>query len=357
MKLLLSFLLLFSPFLLAAPYPLIEVNSSYKDGELETLWNSIKDIKNPALEDFLSVENYLKYGRRPYLDELFNVPCLLRFRKEHNIIELDRSYAFYNRVLQRLMLIGPNREMPVLKKLFLGGAAPSDLSRCIVFYVSYNESLHPFDKDSVYSEKMLKVIQELETEGYKGHVLFRIGGYPLIEQGGIRLAHVPYSFKVLSLIEASILGYENVLWLDSTIHPTNDLDSVFTTLSEDGVFLLGTSVTMNLDYDYGLLSDIALTYSSLNKEDLFHIEQISAAIIGISFKNSRGHDLIQEWYRLTGEVYPAMTLYPEQFLLSVAAWRTKLKITAPFGSYTYLRSSVPIRPKQDQSKPFWFDKS
>jgi hypothetical protein len=357
MKLLLLLSLLFSPILLAKPYPLLEVDSAYKDCELEALWNSIKDINNPSLEDFLSVENYLKYGRRPYLDELFNMPFILRFQKEHNIVEVDRSHAYCNRILQKIMLVGSHQEMPIFKRLFLGGASPLDLSRCIVFYVSYNESPHPFDKEAIYSEKMLEVVRQLQIEGYKGHVLFRIGGYPLIERGGLRLAHVPYSFKILSLIEASTLGYENVLWLDCTIHPTNNLASVFSKLSKDGVFLLGSSTTLNIEYDYGLLSDAALEYSSLNKEDLFDIEQITAAIIGISFKNRRAHALIKEWYRLTAEVYPAMTLYPEQFLLSIATKRAKLKATGNFGSYIYMRSEVPTRPSQDQNKPFWFDKA
>ena len=203
---------------------------------------------------------------------------------------------------------------------------------------------------------MLEVIRDLQTEGYKGHVLFRIGGYPLTDHAGLRLAHVPYSFKILSLIEASILGYDNVLWLDSTIHPTNDLAKVFSKLSANGIFLLGTTTKLNLDYEYGILSDIAIAHSSLNTQDLFDIEQISAAVIGISFKDNKGHDLIREWYRLTVEVYPAMTLFPEQFLLSVAAWRTKLPAPASFGSYTYFRSAVPKRPTNDHRKPFWFDK-
>lgn len=356
MRLLLLFSFFYSQCLLADPYFLREVDPVYRDVELEALWNSISDINNPRLEDFLSVENYLKYGRRPYLNELFNLPYLLRFRKENNITEVDRSHSFSNRILQELMLVGPNKEMPIFKRIILGDVSPLDLSRCIVFYVSYNKCPHNFDKEAVYSEKILKIIQELQTEGYKGHVLFRIGGYPLIDRGGLRLAHVPYSFKILSLIEASILGYEEVLWLDSTIHPTNNLVHVFSTLIEDGVFLLGTKTKLNLDYDYGLLSDAALAYSYLNKEDLFDMEQISAAIIGISFKNSRGRGLVHEWYRLTTEVYPAMTLYPEQFLLSVAAWRARLKATAHFESYTYQRSKVPNRPTHDQNKSFWFDK-
>lgn len=357
MKLLLLLIsFFFYPLLSAIPYPLVEVESVYKDHELETLWNSINDIKNPILEDFLSVQNYLKYGQRSYLDEIFNLPYILRFLKEYNITEVDRSHAFCNRILQKLMLVGPNHEMPVFHRLYLGNASPSDLSRCIIFYASYNESPHPFDKETFYSQKILDVIRELETEGYKGHVLFRLGGYPLIDRAGLRLAHVPYSFKVLSFIEASILGYENVLWLDATIHPTNDISTVFSKLSEEGFFLLGSNSTLNFDYDYGILSDAALAHSSVNVEDLANMEQICATIIGISFNSSKGHDLIQEWYRLTTEVYPAMTLYPEQFLLSIAAWRNKIKSTGYFGTYTYLRSEVPQRPTQDEGKPFWFDK-
>ena len=62
---------------------------------------------------------------------------------------------------------------------------------------------------------------------------------------------------------------------------------------QEGVFLLGTSTTMDFEYNYGLLSDASLMHSSLNKGDLFDIEQIWAGIIGISFKNNKSHDLIQ----------------------------------------------------------------
>jgi hypothetical protein len=353
MRLFLILPFFYSAFLAAAPFQLQEVNSAYKDVELERLWGSIKNINEPSLQDYLLIEEYLKYGRREYLDEFFNIAYLLRCVGEEKV---DRSKAFSNRILQRMMLVGPNKEMPTFQRVCLGGSSPSDLSRCIIFYTSYNISPHPFDEQPLYSEKMLEVIRELEEENYKGHVLFRIGGYPLTERGGLHLAHVPYSFKVLALIEASILGYENVLWLDSSIHPTNDLSIVFNTLEKDGVFLLGNGTPLSWEYENGLLSDASLAYSTLSPENLFDIEQIWAAIIGVSFKKRKVHNLIQEWYRLTAEVYPAMTLYPEQFILSVAAWRAKCKPTGSFGTYTNFRTHVPSRPVHDQGKPFWFDK-
>lgn len=350
-----SFFSLFN-FLYAVPFSLNEVDSAYKDYELDALWNSIKDINKPSLKDFQAVEKYLKYGERPYLDEIFNLPYLIRTRLEYNQMEFDRSYDYYNRILQRLRLVGVNNEMPVFERLALGGTSKNDLSRCIVFYVSYNESPHAFDKDAIYSEKMLEIVKELQMEGYKGHVLFRIGGYPLIDRGGLRLAHVPYSFKILALIEASILGYENVIWLDSTVHPTNDLEKVFSELVKSGTFLVGGGPTLNYENEYGIISNVSLKYSSLTVADLFDVDSLSAAIIGISFVNKGGHDLIREWYRLTADVYPAMTLIPEQFLLSIAAWRTKQKKVGDFGSLVFRRSLTPTRPTRNYDKSFWFDK-
>ena len=159
MKFLLLLSLFFSPFLTAYPFPITEVDSDYKDVELNDLWNSMSDINDPSLEDYLSVQNYLKYGKRPYLDAIFTLPCILRFLKEYNITEVDRSHAFCNRILQEIKLVGTNAEMPVFERLVIGNSSPSDLSKCIVFYVSYNQSPHPFDKDAFYVNKMCEVIK------------------------------------------------------------------------------------------------------------------------------------------------------------------------------------------------------
>jgi hypothetical protein len=337
----------------ASLFPFDEVQVIYQDEELKELWSSIEDIKKPVVDDYVKIENYLRYGKRPYLDAIFSLPYLSKYVDAET---LDRSEAFSNRILQKIMLVGLNREPPIFKTIYLGGASPFDLSRCIVFYSSYNHSPHTFDINPLYSQKMLEVINELQSEGYKGHVLFRIGGYPLEERGGLRLVHVPYSFKILSIIEAAILGYKNILWLDTTIHPTNNLNKVFSIIARKGVFLLGGGTKFNCEYDSGILSDLAIMHCSLKKRNLRDIDHILAGVIGFSMENEKVKKLMQEWYRLTSIVYPAMTLYPEQFLLSVAAWRVHLEPTDHFSSYLDLRSSIPIRPTQNPKKPFWFDK-
>ena len=195
--------------------------------------------------------------------------------------------------------------------------------------------------------------------GYKGHVLYRLGGYPLIDKGGIRFSHIPYSFKLLSLIEASQLGYENVLWIDTAMHPTNDLEEVFSKIQREGSLLLFNGI--NLDYDFNfilqpILPIKAIESADLNIDELNQIPHVIATIIGMSFQHQKTHQLIKEWYRLTSLTIPAMTLYPEEFLLSVASWRTRNKPTGNVWEYFDVRSVIPVKPR-NAIKPFWFDKS
>ncbi len=95
--------------------------------------------------------------------------------------------------------------------------------------------------------------------------------------------------------------------------------------------------------------------SGLTIDCLTRIPHVIAGSIGVSFSHPKAHALIREWYRLTALVHPAMTLYPEEYLLSVAAWRTNNPPTAWVWDLFNVRSFVPIKPTQSD-KPFWFDK-
>ncbi len=334
----------------AEPFHLELVESAYRDDELEDLWASLTDLYNPTCADFLKIEHYLKFGRRPYLDGLFEQGIA----RGWGPVIYNRAETFTPRILQKMRLVGANGEMPLFERRIMGGVSAEDLSRCIVLYVSHNND--PLDGRTSYAEKMFLVMKELETSGYKGHVLFRLGGYPLLNKGGIRLAHVPYSFKVLSLIEASHLGYNAILWLDVAVHPTNDLAQVFSCLQNEGVFLLENGIALDYDYDFGIIPAATVASCQLGIQDLTNYPHVVATIIGVSFNSRAGHELIKEWYQLTAQVYPAMSFYPEEFLLSIAAKRSKNKPTGHIGNYMDVRSAIPVRPTQ-AVKPFWFDKS
>jgi len=58
------------------------------------------------------------------------------------------------------------------------------------------------------------LLSELGKCGYRGHLLLRIGGFPNVEKGGLKICHVPYAFKVAALLEARNLGFEEIFgWI------------------------------------------------------------------------------------------------------------------------------------------------
>ncbi len=340
----------------AIPFALSSLDPLYVDDEVTALWESFSNSYEPSAEDYKKLENYLKYGRRDYLD------VMIDFGRARGIISAaeaaDRPNCCWKRLLQRMKFTGPNEELPTFQTFVLGGASPQDKSRCVVLYASFNPDT--FDLHTPYSNRVKEIIGDLQTRGFRGHVLVRTGGYPLVSQGGLRLAHVPYSFKILSLIEASLMGYDDVLWLDCSIHPLNDLSAIFSGIRERGALLLHSGMQLDYDYGFSILPDEAIQSAGLTVQELYKIPHIIATIIGISFKNEKAHELIAEWLRLTRLVYPAMTLYPEEFLLTVASWRTgwrpRPKDRDHIGHYLEVRSVTPTKPKNSR-KPFWMDKS
>jgi hypothetical protein len=354
MKAILSILAcLFFNLLQGYPYSLSEISPTYKDDELTCVWNSLSDLHHPSAEDYLKIQSYLKHGRRPYLDTLFDNFIAKGFYKE-----IDRTTCCSNRVLQDMAFTGPSGEEPIFERRIYGGVSADDKSRCIILYASYNSNKNLWTPHC-YTQGVLNILEELEQIGYKGHVLYRLGGFPLTERGGLRLIHAPYSFKVLSFIEASLQGYENVLWFDAAMHPTNDLQEVFSIIENEGSLLLYNG--RNFDYDYHfsvpILPLAAVESAGLTESDLYEIPHTIATIIGICFSHPKSHELIDEWLRLTSLTIPAMTLYPEEFLLSVASWRTRNKPNKNVLEYFFdIRSRIPIKPIYSE-RAFWFDKA
>jgi hypothetical protein len=332
-----------------------EVIPVTQDEEIVNLWGSLENLYDPTTADYKLIAHYLKYGRRAYLDPLFdhiNVTGLISNHPKSAEFH-DRSDIFSYRILQNIQLFGPNDERSDLALVSLGGVPLTEKTRCIVLYATFNSD--NLQKDASYTNKLLQLIRELEEAGYRGHVLYRIGGYPLLNRGGIRFVHVPYSFKVLALLEAFYLGYNQALWIDCSLHPTNDLSYVFQQIAAKGVYLLENGSRLDRDYHLGILPDAAIASCGLALNDLVSIPHTIAGVVGVSFQSLTGCNFIREWYRLTSLVDPAMTLYPEEFLVSVSCWRAYCQTAGHIRDSLDGRSEVKEKPKKSH-KPFWFDK-
>ncbi len=279
----------------------------YEDDELSRLWKSIPDINHPTWEDYKAIDDYLQFGERPYLFPFYESlekgelnPSVYQRR-----LELIRNYR----------LLGSNGEEPIFEMHRFSSNA-SD--RCILLYGSQN---------GIYPEKTRTLFTELKERGYKGDILLRIGGFPNTEQGGLKICHVPYSFKAAFLKEAQRLGYKKVLWLDTAIHPLTDLDAIFEEIEEKGFFL--TYV--------GTLADNAPSHlqaaaDALDLDPLFytHIKHLSSSIMGLNFTNPNANALLDLWIEYIERALPNATWFPEELSLAAAAWRSGCIPTWPF---------------------------
>jgi hypothetical protein len=266
---------------------------SFYDAELERVWNSVSDINNPTLEDYRSFENYLSTARRSYLD--------------YFLPEAQKGNAKFIRFFE-FKFVGDLGEQPIFER-HVFNVDEENKDRCILLYASYN---------GIYPSKVRKILSEIEQSGYRGHVLVRIGGFPNTTHGDLKICHVPYAFKVAFFREAQRLGYKNILWNDSAMHPLTDYAFVFKTMDERGYFFTTIGTLKRNASLHNLQAARSLGIDEEHYDKIFHI---SSGIFGLNMEKIEAQELLYNWHQETQRVFPCITLYPEELALSVLAWR------------------------------------
>lgn len=271
------------------------------DEELQNLWASIPDINHPTVSDYLSIERYLHTGRRPYLDLL---------RQKADSVDNNTKRRLKN--ILNFKLLGSNQEEPIFEVHNVNPIEELN-KRCILLYASFN---------SIYEQKLRRVLDELKSCGYSGDILVRIGGFPNVSNGGLKICHVPYSFKLAFLQEAKNRGYKEVLWIDTCMHPMCNLENIFSKIQKDGYFFTyAGKLRENMP---GHLLEAA-HFLGIDFEDYDTIYHFCSGILGLNMDHPKTIQLLDAWYSETVKVYPNVTWFSEELSLSVVAWRLALK--------------------------------
>lgn len=300
--------------------------SAYQgDDEVTALFSRLEDPKQPKLEEYKMIEEFLRFGKRPYLEPI------------------GAKGSVNKRNGRDIKLVGDKNEMPI-HECYSFNVPLNNKKRCIIIYSSYN---YP------YPGKAEVLLKQLKQCGYKGHFIFRIGGYPHLSQGGIALCHIPYSWKLASLLEARSQGYQYILWLDLAIHPLCDLESIFNMIEKD--HYLCTAAGFNLDYPYNLGQHLpnAIQALGLTIEQLQNIPHISSQLIGLDMAQTYINDFLDDWLQETLKVEPCMNWYPEELCYSVAAWRHQIIPNCNFGDIVFTKENYSFENRF--AKPFYWD--
>lgn len=250
----------------------------------------ISDWKNPSLEDFSRIEDYLIDRRLRIILE----------KKEKNMLS-STCYGEISYRIGRTCLY--NGEQPKFVKVDFGND-PNQKELCIISYAGYP---HPRAKERDYEQGIKTIIKALERLRFKGHFIYRIGGWPAPSEGRLRYADVPYAFKPFLFEEVKNLGYKHILWLDSACVPVKKLDAIFTQIKQQGVCY---------HYEGNLLNntlrnwDFIRVASKCPKKGRY-LNAITQ-VVGLSMVHPVGMALLNDWIQAACERLPFLSPTADQ---------------------------------------------
>lgn len=100
----------------------------------------------------------------------------------------------------------------------------------------------------------------------------------------------PYAFKIYAIERARALGYDQILWVDSSVYPVKDITPVFDWLTEKGIFLEEAG-----HYAGQWANQNALNYFGVTKDEAMKMPMFSAGYCGFDFRNPISQEFFAEW--------------------------------------------------------------
>ena len=255
----------------------------------DLIYKQIKDIYHPTLEDYYLIQNYLTYGEREGLEKL----------KRH-----------YCRVQRNLKIIGSSVDELPQSEIIPVNTDIEDKQNCLVLYASFN--LH-------YPDGLKRLIKLVKESDFKGHIIYHIGGWPDLEGGSLKLAHVPYAFKVCCFKEAQKLGYKRILWLDSSVIPLVSLNTIFTMIKENGYFSIKNSHKVG-----PYCNAQAASYFGYTLEETYNILSCQAGFLGVDLTTKQGKKIIDLLYQATKDKNAYYSPRSDQTALSLILHKLNL---------------------------------
>jgi hypothetical protein len=274
--------------------------------DYEYVYQGIRDICRPTKREWRLLQNYINYGERPYLEWL-------------NTFDSGNPNDGYRYDLRarEFDFLGANGEKSDFELHTECINCGSEYRKsCVICYVSFNRG---------FPKRVKSMIDELKKSKFKGHFLYRIGGWPNVSAGSLKLIHVPYAFKVCLFKEAERLGYKRVLWMDTSFHPLRNFMPIFAQIEKDGYFVTSLNYSLRLR-----ASRLVQEAFELTDNEMEETREIASGMIGVDFANPIGHEIIERWYKAAEELTPYLSPRPEQSAFAAIIYKMGLFPTGPF---------------------------
>lgn len=255
----------------------------------DSVYNTIKDIYHPTINDYRLVQNFLSNGERKHLERLRDMEARIR------------DFCLIGKAPQQLP---QSSTIPV-------NCDPDDRENCILLYASFNLG---------YPKGLRRLIEQIKQSDFKGHVLVQLGGWPNTEDGCLILAHVPYAFKVSFFKEAERRGFKRALWLDTAVVPVASLNDIFGMIQQKGYFAMGNSHMVG-----PYINSEAPVYFGLTRDQTFRIPSCSAGLFGVDFTNPLGKGLVDRLYKAAFDADSFFSSRSDQNALSIILYQAGIE--------------------------------
>ncbi len=257
---------------------------------------------HPMRRDYISIQKYIsRKGRKE----------LLLLRKA--VAEGGTLHDYHSRA-KRFQFVGPRFWQTPKFRTITYDCPLEDRRVCVVSYASYNKH---------YPEGIQLIDKALKKIGFRGHFVYRIGGWPDLEGGSLKLAHVPYAFKPCFLRELTRLGYQAVLWLDASIRPLKNIDPVFARIRDAGYFFYPSGHTIEQYCCEEAMQALGVAPLEASK-----IPSMAAGIFGINLSHPLGEEIAKKWYEAAVLEIPFFSARAEQNAMSMILYRMGIDMEA-----------------------------
>jgi hypothetical protein len=278
------------------------------------IYDQVSDPIHPKRRDWVKIQEFLSHGKR---DEL---------RKLEEAVDPGANLYDYRNRVRRLRLISDHFWEAPQFKIEAIGCSEEERDICVITYASYNKR---------YPQAVQLLGQQLKEIGFKGHFLYRIGGWPDLEGGSLKLAHVPYAFKPCLFQEAKRLGYKKVLWLDASIRPIISLQKAFETIEKQGYLFYGSGHTIT---PYSTRE--AIEWFGLTVEEARKIPSLAAGIVGFNLTHPKGSQALDRWMEAARAEIPFLTSRCDQNSLSMIAHLLDMTEWEPPATLTHQKEAI-----------------
>lgn len=261
----------------------------------------INDWFHPRVEDFITLQEYLEKGERPELR------LAIEYTIDGKIHDRRRATLLRNfRFVDHDAIEVPKLQLEVFH------TTPDDKRHCIITYCSWN-------KPYIYFPEKIK--EALAQQGFSGHFLYQVGGFPYTDEGSLHYFDVPYAFKMCMFQEAKRLGYEKVIWIDVSAIPKTDLSEVFTELDRvKGLFLFDMLPFKWGGLRYILEKDPTITTAmGTSWKEMRSCHHLNGKLIGLDLRNKKNLEFLEAWYAMAEKKIPFCNMSVEQIPLSYLA--------------------------------------